>query len=204
MIRWFLNKRLTVLAVCMMVSLFSVGRAWAWEYDQGYGGLGAKSWSPSGGRLAADVGRDSVGARATQPYAYNIWWSAATVTWIKANAGTVSVTFHSSYAGYTGPSGGCDNKWASEEWLASNLPGVNGHTYWRSCFFGTKSEIRIWPDKNLLVGGRLYWAQSYYKDYSGAAETRGQFNVDTYWDGSENFHQKYCTLDHGFTAIVCP
>ncbi len=203
-----LSKTVITMSFAVALVMFSLGYAMAWEVDQSYatgtqGQPGAQAWSPFNGRLAGDVGTDAAGFRATQPYAYNVVWNRAALDWAKTNSGVLSITFHSSFDGNTGPFGTCDNEWLVRSWLATNLPASQGTTYNRSCNYTYPSEIRIFGDKMNMVPNQTYWAQSYYRDQSSTLRRKGQFNVDTYWNGSENYHQKYCVDQNSFTAKVC-
>lgn len=42
-----------------------------------------------------------------------------------------------------------------------------------------------------MAANTWYWAQAWYHDDQ---KHDGQFNVDTYWDGQENYQMKYCVL----------
>lgn len=103
-------KVLFVIAVMFTL----VGQALAWEisvnYEAGLWVVGtSKPWQPSAGNLNGDVFNDPNNGfrRTTQPYASQKWNDAA-MQWIKNTSGRLSITFHSSYHGNTGPSG-CSN-----------------------------------------------------------------------------------------------
>jgi hypothetical protein len=188
------------------LSLFMVGHALAFQYNQPYGSVWpTKNWSPTAGRLQGSGGIDAQGKRATQPVGNNVTWNAQAIAWMQGNSGTVSITFHSSFDGNTGPSGGCGtNKWAAVSWAASNLPGASATVYKRGCSFTWPNEVRIAANKNNLVANTNYFGQAWYQDTDITNDPKGQFNVDTYWNGSENFHQKYCIPANSNTAGACP
>jgi hypothetical protein len=190
------------------LTLFTVGQVFAWEYDRPYavglyGTSTGKTWSPYQGRLRGDVGYDNANERATQPLAQYVRWNWSAINWMRANNGSISITFHSSFDGNTGPSAGCDNYWYAQYWASTDLPGASATVFPRSCGFTKDSEIRIYGDKYRLYGDVDYFAQSWYKERYNSGEPKGQFNVDTYWGSSENYHQKYCVRDNGYTAVSC-
>ncbi len=207
MIRQAIRKRFTIVFLVLTLSCFMAGRALAWQFNGSYGGVWpTKSWSPVQGTLHADIARDSSGKRLTQPYVYTISWNQQAIDWMRANSGDVAVTFHSSYDGNTGPTGGCSNTWSVYVWSSTNLPGSWFNWYQRNCGYYWPNEGRIYADKNRLIRNTGYYAQGWFYDNSGSSMTRGQFNVDTYWvnsSGNANFHTKYCVTDFSMIAITC-
>lgn len=204
--------------LAVSLSFFVIGQALAWQYDQPYvdglwGLSNGQAWSPYKGgaygfiepRLRGDGGFDSQGKRATQPLAQYVKWNQQAINWMRANSGSVSVTFHSSWNGNTGPTGtgSCSNWWQAVSWASTSMPGASAEVVRRNCGYTFFNEIRIYGDKNQLVADKDYFAQSWYQDTDTANDPKGQFNVDTYWNGSGNYHQKYCIPDNSNTAGGC-
>lgn len=189
------NRFVTTLLITIVSAVF-VGRALAWELSANYqAGLYVpgtlKPWQPNAGNLNGTVFNDANNGmrRTTQPYASQTWNDAA-MQWIKANSGRLSITFHSSSRGDTGP-GDCGNYWEQKGWAATNQPGGVFSTHPRNCFYTYVNEIRISGDKSRMSANTWYWAQAWYHD---DGKHDGQFNVDTYWDGQENYQMKYCVI----------
>jgi hypothetical protein len=219
--RWHKANRPYLAALLTIVlTLFTAGQAFAWQYDRQYasglwGSATGKSWSPVNWRDAAGVGYprlqanfliDNANQRATQPYAKNVRWTQQAVDWMRQNSGTISITFHSSLDGNTGPTGTgtCSNWWQAVAWGATNLPGGRSQVVKRNCSFTWANEVRILGDKMQIPAGADYWAQAWFQEVDPNNNPKGQFNVDTYWDGNENYHQKYCIATNGNAAVDCP
>jgi hypothetical protein len=187
--------RYAAVPIFVALSFAFIGRAYAWEttlnYAAGLAGAGGSAWAPGAGNLNGDVWLDPNDnfRRKTQPYGSQSW-NANEMNWIKANSGRLSITFHSSYHGNTGPNT-CDNGWTTINWAGTNQPGGVYTTHPRNCFYNYINEVRISGDKSRMSAGTWYWAQSSFTDDQ---KHDGQFNVDTYWDSNENYHQKYCVL----------
>jgi hypothetical protein len=183
--------------LCLVVVMFIVvGQALAWELSANYqAGLWtagtSKPWQPSAGNLNGTVFNDPNNGlrRTTQPYASQQWNDAA-MHWIKNTSGRLSITFHSSYHGNTGPTG-CGNYWEQKNWAATNQPAGQYTVHQRNCGFTWYNEIRIFGDKSRMAANTWYWAQAWYHD---DGKHDGQFNVDTYWDSQENYQMKYCVI----------
>jgi hypothetical protein len=163
---YYLSKHrfVTTLLVIAVLSAF-VGQALAWELSANYqAGLytpgTSKPWQPSAGNLNGDVFNDANNGlrRTTQPYASQTWNDAA-MQWIKANSGRLSITFHSSSRGDTGP-GDCSNRWEQKSWAATNQPAGMFTTHARNCFYSYTNEIRIFGDKSRMSANTRYWAQA--------------------------------------------
>jgi hypothetical protein len=163
---YYLSKHrfVTTLLVIAVLSAF-VGQALAWELSANYqAGLytpgTSKPWQPSAGNLNGDVFNDANNGlrRTTQPYASQTWNDAA-MQWIKANSGRLSITFHSSSRGDTGP-GDCSNRWEQKAGqLQTNQQVCSRHmpviasipTQMKSVF----SEIRAGCRQILVIGHKL-------------------------------------------------
>jgi len=204
MTRQVLKRSYPATMLAVLLTFFLAGQALAYQFDQPYAaGLHpAQSWAPYTGRLQAD-GRISGGRRITEPLAQSVKWNQTAINWMRSTGGSLSIAFHSSYNGYTGPNGGCDNGWAPMNWAATNMPGGSYTEYYRSCYYQWLSEVRVFGDRTRLAANTSYWAQSRFGDYAVTSDPRVQINVDTYWNSSENYHQKYCIGDNATTAGSC-
>lgn len=187
------------------LAFFFIGQAYAWEhttaYSSGLRGAGGREWAPTSGSLSGDVWLDANDnfRRKTQPYASQKWDTTG-MNWIKSNSGRLSITFHSSAQGNTGPSG-CGNYWETINWAGTNQPAGIFTIEKRNCVYTYANEVRISGDKAQMSAGTTYWAQASFTDDQ---KHDGQFNVDTYWDGQENYHQKYCVLSLADRPGTCP
>jgi hypothetical protein len=206
-------RKLQFAVVLMLVGLsfFTAGHAFAWQFDQSYasGLWPATNWAPTQGRLRGDGGIDSQGKRATQPLAQYVRWNQQAINWARDQQqwgpAPVSITFHSNWNGNTGPTGtgSCSNWWRAVNWASTNLPSPTATVYNRNCGYTFANEIRIWGNIFQYAANTDYFAQSWYQDTNTSSDPKGQFNVDTYFGGSANYHQKYCIPDASNVAQPC-
>lgn len=207
MVRQTLRSRFCLSLLALALCFFAAGQALAWQVSAGFNnvqGSGGQPWAPYSGTLYGDIAR-SGGTRITQPFAHDVRWSQQAIDWMRANSGDVAITFHSSYAGETGPNDNCYNSWWAQSWSSTNMPGSRRELVSRNCGLTMTNEVRVFGAKGQLVKDTLYYAQAWYSDRS-TDEERGQFNVDTYWvnwSGQGNYHAKYCTDDRSMTARNC-
>lgn len=186
------------------------GTALAWQYSQSYtpntlwGQPNGKAWSPYTGTLNGDVYGPPNPQRWTQPRGSGVAWNVEALNYIRNNGQKVAITFHSFERGPNG-----ENRCSSFDAVAdagTNLPApktvlVN----WRPpCWNSRYTEIRVRSeDANQIGPFSGYWAGAWFKEVNTTNQQQ-KISVDTYYGGNENWHQTYCILPGGFTAVVCP
>jgi hypothetical protein len=180
-----------------------VGQALAWQYNNAYignslyGQANGKAWSPYQGTYRGDGFQLS--NRVAVAQGEFVKWNSTALSYITGNGENVAITFHSFALDNS-----CSSFEANSVGWGSNLPNaymtVEGG---RPPCWIRPTEIRVKSgNQGAIVANTAYWGKGQFTEVTSTTKDQ-KFSVDTYYGGSDNYHQVFCIRLGQTVAVNC-